>query len=181
MAFAAPLVAAAQTGIAAIGGASTLSAIGTGIGIIGSLRQANYQKAIADNQAQLMQQQAEQTRRRGEIEQQETDFAALREMGANEARRAGTGFSLGSTSFNRSRRLEGILARRDALRIRDNAEREALGLQNRAESARLEGKLTKQAGIFNAVGGAFTLGGDLISGATLANKRKAAELGLTAP
>lgn len=180
MAFLAPVGAALASGTAAIGGASTLTALATGVSVIGGLAQARFQGQVADNQAQLLEQQATQARQRGEIEQQETDFAALAEISRNQARRAGSGFELGSTSFNRARRVETLLARRDALRVRDNAEREALSLQSGAATAKAESQGAKRAGLFNAVGGAFTFGSDLIGSATLANKKKTAQLGLKA-
>lgn len=178
MAVIAPAIAALGGGSTLLGVGTALSAIGSGIGIVQSMRQASFQADVANNQAILAEQQAVQARQRGAIEAQETDFAALAEMSRLEAKRAGSGFGLGSTSFNRSRRLERLLADRDRLRVVDNAEREALSLENQAASSRTEAKAAKQAGRLNAIGGAFTLGSDLITGATLVNKRKATQLGL---
>lgn len=178
MAFVAPAFAALGGGSALLGGATALSALGSGLGVIQSIRQGNFQSEIAARQAVLADQNAAQTRQRGAIEAQETDFAALAEMSRLEARRAGSGFELGSTSFNRSRRLERMLASRDRLRIVDQAEREALTLENQAASSRSEGKAAKRAGLFNAVGGALNLGSDLINSATFVNRRKVAQLGL---
>lgn len=178
MAFAAPALAAVGGGSALLGGATALSVLGTGLGAMQQMQQASFQAEVASRQATLAEQQAVQTRQRGQIEAQETDFAAMQEMSQREARRAGSGFELGSTSFNRSRRLEKMLASRDRLRVQDQAEREALTLENQAASSRTEAAGAKRAGKFAAIGGALDIGSSLVSGAAKVNKRKAAQLGL---
>lgn len=178
MAFAAPALGALGGGSTLLGASTALSLAGSGLGMIQSIQQGKYQAEVASRQATLTEQQAVQARQRGQIEAQETDFAALTEMSQREARRASSGFGLGSTSFNRSRRLERMLATRDRLRIQDNAEREALTLENRAASSRAESQAASRAGFFNAAGGALDMGSTLIGNASMVNRQKAAKLGL---
>lgn len=178
MAFLAPIGAAIAKGVTAIGGASTLSTIATGVGMAGSFVASQYQAGVARNQADLLTQQAEQARERGQINQQETDFEAFNIMGQNQTRRAGSGFSTSSTSFNASRRMERMLARRDAYRIRDDAQRESLSLLNQAAAKKSEAKALNFGSFLDLAGGGFELGGDLISSATLVNKKKTSSLKL---
>jgi hypothetical protein len=176
--FLAPLAGAIGTGAAGLGAASTLSLIGTGVSTVTNFAQAQYQGAIAQRQAALLDEQADHVSQRGQIDQQETDFAALQQMGVEQGRMAASGFSTNSTSFTRRSAITKILARRDALRVREDAERESLSLRNAAEAKRAEAAAAKRSALFSLFEGAMGMGSDLIGSATLVNRRKIAELGL---
>lgn len=181
MAFMAPLVTSLTTSLTGVGITSSgLGAVGTGITALGTLQQLSFQQKVAQNQAILSQQQADDARERGQIEQQEQDFDAAMQMGAETARLAASGFDVTAGSLGRRRSYQKLLARRDSLRIRNDSEREAVGFENQAQNARTEAKGFGLQQVFSLFEGATNFGSSLIGEATLVNRRKAARVGRTA-
>lgn len=173
MSFLAPLTGAA----AGAGGLGTILQLsGTIMGALGSMQAANYQSALAERQAAMMEQQANDVRQAGQVNQQERDVEAAAIIGRERGRQAGSGFEGGSTSFRRRNRSASILARRDALRIRQDAEREAIGLENQAQGARATASNYKRAGRFSLLEGVFGGATDLVNGATFVNRRRAMQI-----
>jgi len=174
MAFVAPLVASIGTATAGIGGLSTLLSVGgTVAGVVAERRAANFQASVAARNAQMLENNAADTREAGQINQQERDLESAAILAEDQTRMAGSGFALNSTSFNRRSRAGRILARRDALRIRQDADRDAISLENQADGERATGQSAKRAGRNALVAGLFDVGSGLIDGATKVNERKA--------
>lgn len=175
MAFIAPIA-------AAVGG-STLATAGAVVGAAGSVlqgvarhRQLQFQEQVLKNQAEYQEQLAMRENLRGQVEQQEQDFDALRQMGANEVSRAGSGFELSSPGFNRARRRESVLARRDALRIRADSDARVRGFENEAATLRTEAGSTALARRNNIASTTLNVGSSLISGADMINRSTARRL-----
>ena len=97
----------------------------------------------------------------------------MAQLSQEKARQAASGFSVGSTSFGRRNRMLKILARRDALRIRNDADREALSLENAAAARRAEAAQSRRAAKFSLLEGAFGIGDTLITGAALRKRQQA--------
>ena len=154
----------------------SLAITSTLISTVGGLAMGSYQNRVAQNEAILAQQAAQDAREAGQIQQQEQDFAALQQMSAEEGRMAASGFSLNSQAFSRRRQLNKILARRDALRIRTEAERTGQSFDNRAAAAKAEGKAARFGNFLTVAQGGLEIGDTLISSATRVNRKKAEEI-----
>ena len=173
----APLLATIGTATASIGGISTLLSIGGTIaGVVAQRRAANFQASVAQRNAQMLQDNAADTRQAGQINQQERDMESASILAEDQTRMAGSGFELNSTTFNRRTRAGRILARRDALRIRQDADREAVSMENQADGERATAQSAKRAGRNALVAGLFDVGSGLIDGATMVNQRKALQI-----
>lgn len=171
MAFAVPALASVGSlvGGGAAAGASLLS---TGVGIISTITEANYQSQVLKNQAAAAEADAAHQRQAGAVEAQDRAAAAKQEMDLELAQQGSSGFDVNSFSLRNKRALNQVLARRDSLRIVDDAERAALQLENRAANDRASAGNVKRAGVFNALGKGLSLAGSLIGDAPKVNPIK---------
>jgi hypothetical protein len=146
--------------------ATGLSAAGDVFGGIGGYQLANYQAAVAANNAKIMQQNAESSYQAGDYEQQVQGLKTSQVIGAQ---RAGYGASnidvnVGSpTNVEQSTRLVGAM---DQAMIRFKAAKEAAGYQLAAASETAQSKLDQMAGTGALVGGLFKAGSSIIGGAS---------------
>lgn len=167
-------------GAVAGGGLSTLSTlvsvVGTVAGAMGQMQMANYQAAVAERNAQVAQDNAKLQRQVGQSDQQEQDFEAAALLAETKTQQAGSGFSLSSTSFQRRNQTLRMLARRDALRVRDDAERKAISFENEAQGEVESAQMSRQAGRNALFQGIIGVGSDLISGASLVNRKRASQI-----
>jgi hypothetical protein len=174
MAFLAPAAAGASSGISMLG--SVLSGVGTLIGAMGQMQMANYQAAVAERNAQIARENAKTQRQVGQIDQQEQDFEAAMVMSEERAKQAGSGFQLNSTAFQRRNTTMRMLARRDALRIRDDAERKAIAFENEAQGEVESAQMSRMAGRNSMLQGVLGFGTSLISGAASVNRIRANQI-----
>jgi len=174
MAFLAPL--AGTLAGAAANVAPLLSAGGSILGTVSTISGLNYQAAISEREAAFAERERLYAQEKGQINQQEADLAAKAEIAAMENKQAASGFEVGSGSFEQRRRVASILAKRDALRIRQDADREAEQLAEVAQAKRSEASMARRSRLFAGVGGVFDFGTSLINGAELANKLKASAI-----
>jgi hypothetical protein len=177
MAFLAPVAGAvggASGGISMLG--SVLSGVGTLIGAMGSMQMANYQAAVAERNAQIADENAKTQRQIGQIDQQEQDFEAAMVLSQERAKQAGSGFQLNSTAFQRRNTTLRMLARRDALRVRDDAERKAVAFENEAQGELESARMSKMAGRNSMLQGVLSFGTSLISGASQVNRIRANQI-----
>ena len=177
MAILAPVLGTLAGG-AALGGtalSTALSVGGTVIGGIGKMQAGNYQSAILSRQAEAERRNAERVQFAGQITQQEQDVAAAAQIGAETAQMAGSGFALNSASFARRAALTKILARRDALRIRNDADVQAQNLK--ANAATLDANAASaKANWTDWLSMGLNAGSDLITGASMVNRNKAQQI-----
>lgn len=164
---------------AALLGSTTGAAISTGIGVVGKILQDNqardaaaYQARILRNDATFKQKQAEQSRFTGQVQQQDQDLDALVQMETQEVQQAGSGFALSSLGLRRARAGMRVAARRDSLRIRQQAEARAIDLENNARVDEDNASMA-EASAPSKLSTLFSVGETLITGASLINKRKA--------
>jgi hypothetical protein len=161
-------------GALAGGGLSTaLTLVGAVVSGIGARRQANaqaemaqYQAAIAERNAQIAANNAETQRDVGAIDQQEMDFQAAAIIADEKNRQAASGFSLNSTAYRRRDAALRTLARRDALRVREDAERKAISLENEQQGELSSARASRAAARNYRSQGRFAFASSLISGAT---------------
>ena len=181
MGFVAPLLASVGTAVTAGGTLSTLLTVGSTVAGLAASRAntraqqqaANFQASVAQRNAQMLQNNAADTRQAGQINQQERDMESAAILAEDQTRMAGSGFELNSTTFNRRTRAGRILARRDALRIRQDADRDAVSMENQADGEQVTAQSAKRAGRNALVAGLFDVGSGLIDGATMVNRNRA--------
>lgn len=176
MAFLAP-VAGAAGGLSA---GTLISAVGTLFGAMSQMQMAKYQAAVAERNAAVAEDNAKKQREVGQVDQQEQDFEARAILAEEQNRQAASGFQLSSTAFARRNATLRILARRDALRIRDDAERKAISFENEAQGHLESAQMSRMSGRNALIGGLFGVASDLVGGATLVNRTTASRVSRTA-
>lgn len=160
----------------------TLAAVGTafavGSKIVGGLADFNasrYRAAVADRNAKFAEANAVSATQRSQVEQMEQDQVASVLMGEQQAVQGASGLSIGSRSFALTRKGTGDLARRDALRIRQQGDLEARNYRQEGADYSAGAKLERQGAIMGLIGTGFDVGATLVSGASKTGKTKAAK------
>lgn len=182
--FAAPLLASigtlAGTGAAA---ASTASIASTALGIgsalvtgVASIMSNNAQSKQLKEQARIADENASRARFRSQTEQQDQDLLARAALGDLASQQAASGLSFGSGSFASRRKAAQILARKDALNIRQGGELEAAAFDQEAADARRQAQLTKRGNLFSMLNMGFDVGSSLVGGASKLNRVKASSI-----
>ena len=154
----------------AVTGASILS---TGVSAIGGLMQSSYQGAVLRNQAAIETEKAKQARFQGANQAADQGLAARSQIGDMIVGQGSSGVSLSSGSSRRSRRVAAILARRDQGRILEGAQANARSFEENASSFLGEAKAVRMKSIFDLAGNAMSLGGTLITDASMVNRSRA--------
>lgn len=186
MAFVAPVLAAVGT----MAGATAATAVSTGaviastaatvgsalIGGIASFQQAKAQEKMAKHRAEVAQENAKRARFRSQVEQQDQDVLARAVIGDLASSQAASGLDFGSGSFASRRKAARVLARKDALNIRQGGELEAQNFEQQALDASFEARQARSAGRFSLLSTAFDTGSSLISGASKINRVRASGL-----
>jgi len=146
-----------------------MSVVGTGASMLGQQQaasqkasEANYKAAVDRNNAIIANRNAEDARKRGELaaNQQRQKSKAL--QGSQKAALAAAGVLVGADSALVLEADTAALGELDALTIRGNAEREALGLEARAMNFTASSQLNSMAA--SNAGGGFAMLGTLASG-----------------
>lgn len=164
----------------AAGGAAATLTTGLAIGstVLGAAAQAqagSYQAAVLQRQAAAETRNADRVVFAGQQSQADQDAAAAAQLGSETARQAASGFRLDSASFMRRNEINKFLARRDAQRIRYDSDVQAQNL--RANAATLQANATAARPSFmDLLSTGLGIGSDLITGASLVNRNKAAQI-----
>jgi hypothetical protein len=172
MAFAAPLLASLGAG-SVVGGLATAGSL---IGGVSSFLSGQYQAGVLRNQAAVADQNAARAIFAGQITQQDQDISARQAIDQDIAAQAASGLTLSSGTFARRRDSLRILARRDALRTRNDAEVQAQGLKAGASAARAEARQTSFGSFLSLIETGFNVKADLINSAGLVASSKAAQI-----
>jgi len=106
-----------------------LTAIGGAVQGFSAMASANYNAKVAENNALMMQQQADQARFRGNIDAQTQDMKTKAILGQQLAQQGASGFDINSKSAIDLRASTAQLGRLDSLTKKNNAEREAYGFE----------------------------------------------------
>lgn len=142
-----------------------LTAIGTGLGVAGSLSSASYQRQVAKNNEIIARQNAQQAIAESRLAAKQGDEAALLERGALTAQMGASGLSLGmGSSLLRSRALQRTIDQNRRATIYAG-ETESVNFLNQAQEFRGQGQAAMVQGVLGA-------GESLISGAIGVNKAK---------
>lgn len=157
--------------LSALSIASTV--ISTGIGVMGQIQegkaakaQANYQSAVARNNAIIAQRQADDARARGEIAERSQRQQTAQLIARQRAAGAAQGVVVGEGSLLDITSDTAALGELDALTVRSNAEREALGFEAQGMNFLAESDIQKTIGKNQSRASKFAAAGTLLSGAS---------------
>lgn len=149
-------VVAVPAAMAALSTLQTVSLVagvaGTALSAYSSYQQGKYQQQVANNNALQAEWQAESARERGQLEEQRHRQQVGLLKGEQRASTASKGFALESGSAVDQLADTAEYGELDALIIRNNYEREAVGYTNQAANDRSSGAMAKRAGTLNAAG-----------------------------
>jgi hypothetical protein len=172
--------AAASTAAAATATATTLSSITTGLQVVGTvagmasaMSQASYNSKVAENNAIIADQNAQEAILDSQKEAQQRGLAAQAEMGDLLANQAASGLNLGSGSYALARKSQAELAARDTEIVTADGRRRAENYQQQATDFRSEAAQQKAAGRWSIIEGGLGIASSAVSGATRVNKIKA--------
>lgn len=124
-----------------------------------------YKAGVARRSAALERINQENIAFRGQVDQQDKDFAAAQEIGANEAMVSASGFDTTGGTIAARRGLIRTLARSDALRIRHDADVEAWNAGERARGFDAEARAGVRSAFFSVLGGVADFGTATITNA----------------
>lgn len=167
----------AVPGLLGIGGAtataSGVGALASTLGVVGSVYSTIYGMKQAKVAAQVADENASRASFAGQVAAQDADMEAAAAIAAEQEARAFSGFTTTSGTFERATRRNRILARRDAERIRQDANLQSSQFKAQASEARAERRGLALKGFFDAIGGAVDMRTSLISDSSLVNQRTA--------
>lgn len=129
-----------------------IAAVGAGVGAYAQIRSAEDAKRIEQQNAYNLEAAADDAMRRGHIEEEQHRMRVRAMLGAQRAR-----FSANNVDVNTGSPL-GLLAETaqlgelDALTIRNNAAREAMGYRQEGTYARARGRATRSSGRLEGAG-----------------------------
>lgn len=150
-------------------GSGLSTAIGAGGAVLSGIagyQNANYQAAVASNNAELARRQAELASFKGQTDAYRQDLKNRAILGEQNAAMGASGFDLGSSSFGRVRGSTAELGRFDTLNTMHASDMEKYGYQIQQSNFLSEAKAKKQAGINSLISGAIGATGSLIGGAS---------------
>lgn len=145
--------------------ATAVSAIGTGVGALNSAAQSRYQARVADRNATLENQAARDAIERGQLEARNYQRQLSQQQGAQRAALAANGID---TSYGTAALVQRDLASvgaADTQTIRENAMREARGLEINAANYRASAAASRSAASAALVEGAFGVASTVLGGA----------------
>lgn len=164
-------------GLLGVGGAAaTATGVGTlaaGLGVVGSIYSTVYGMKQAKIAERVANENAERATFTGQVSAQDADIEAAAAIAAEEESNAFSGFDKSSGTFARVSRRNRILARRDAERIRNDADLESYQYKVQATEARTERRNIGFKGMLDTIGGVIDMKTSLISDASLVNQRTA--------
>jgi hypothetical protein len=149
------------------------SALSAGVGFIGAQQQAsaqaasaNYQAAVARNNAIIQQQNAQQAVQVGRAAAQAKDLENAQQMGAIVAAEGASGIDLGTGSPTQVRSGQQQVGRLNTLNIMQKAMNEARGFNVAAMSDTAQAQLDTMQARQAQTAGMFQAAGSLLGGAT---------------
>lgn len=168
MAFMAPVLPWLAAGSAVVGG-------------ISQMQSAQYQAAVAQNNANILEENAARERAAAAEDMQSKDMDARAQVAALMADMDASGLSADSGSFLRRRSGAQWLAGRDRERLERKADTSVRNTKQEAASYRAEAKALKKGGFLSFLTTAFNAGSSYLSGASMLNEYKAGQLQLSNP
>jgi len=138
-----------------------LSAAGTASNATGAFFNAQRQREIASNNAELAERAARDARQRGAVSEREHRRQVRSFIGSQRAALAAQGVDVNDGTAVDLQADSAMLGELDALTIRNNAAMEAFGFQRQASSFRNQGRAAVSEGAQNAAGTILGGGSDL--------------------
>jgi hypothetical protein len=132
--------------------AAATSLIGTGVGVASAIGTANYQSAVAEQNAKIAQQNAARATDRAAIEAQENDLLTRGMLGQQMAAMSASGVSTDSPSFLMTRKAARTRGRLDTLNIIQGGQVESYNHQLDAVNQRAAAAGARSQGYANAIG-----------------------------
>ncbi|UUL83449.1 hypothetical protein [Sphingomonas qomolangmaensis] len=134
---------------------AVMTSVSGTVATVGNVQQARYRAAVADRNAALEQESARDALARGRTEEERSQRQTASTMGAQRAAMAANGIDL---TFGSAASFVADTARvgqQDAATIRENATREARGMEREAANYRGEASAQRSAATGAAISGAF--------------------------
>ena len=151
--------------VGAIGGAG-VSALGAISGAASQQQAAEYRAQVAANNAQIAEQNAQSATAAGEQQAATQGMKTKANVGAIKAAQAASNIDVNKGSAVDVRSSAAELGELDALTIRSNAQKQALGYKTQEASFQGEQSLAQSEANYAPVAGALSATGSLLSGAT---------------
>lgn len=149
-----------------------LSAVGTGVGVMGSMQQAsaqksaaNYQSAIAANNAKIASDNATRAGQAGEAQAAQVQQETRAKVGAIKAAQAANGVNVNTGSAVDVQSSAAELGELNAITLRSNAARQAYGYQTQEASYDAQSGLDKSTASNAETAGYLNAGSTFLSGA----------------
>ena len=146
-------------------GGALLNGIGKVVEGRANAKALEFQAGISEMNRRIAEAQAERSLERGAVEQQEVDFTNLAHMGQQRAIQGSSGVAINSGSAVKARANAAVLARLDALRVREGAAQEAYGHRVSALGFKMDTELKMKGAKQSRVAGWLGAAGSLITGA----------------
>jgi hypothetical protein len=152
--------------------------LAAGVGAAGQIQagraakaQAEYQAKVAENNSVIAQRKADDAIKRGEIDEQQQRVKTAQLIGAQRASSAARGVVVDEGSALDITQDTAAIGELDALTIRNNATREALGFEYESQSFTNEAQLRQMAGRQAQTSSYYGAAGTLLSsGSTVADR-----------
>lgn len=135
-----------------------MMAASAAVGVASSVGQANYQNKVAENNAISAKYAAEDALARGAVEEQKQRDRTRAIMGQQRAALAANGIDATTGTGSQLLTDAAGFGEFDALTVRNNAMKQAYGLNVQADNFTAEGKAAKVAGRNQAIGTVLTTG-----------------------
>lgn len=145
--------------------ATTVAAVGQGVGALNQAAQGRYQARVAEQNAKLDSEAAFDARQRGKTEAANYQRQLSQQQGAQRAALAANGIDATFGSASMVQRDLATVGQADVSTIRENAARESRGLEMSALNYRAQAAASRQAASGALIEGAFGVGSTLLGGA----------------
>jgi len=137
---------------------AAVMAVGTGVSAYGQYQAGQFNSKMAERQAQIQEEAAQDAINRGEDQADQVRENTESLIGDQRAAAGASGVEVSSGSPQRLQADSAYSGELDALRVKENARREALGMRRQAQSTRLQGEMTEQSSKLSA-GSSLLTGG----------------------
>lgn len=154
-------------------GAAALATAGQAVSTISAVRQSNFEARVADRNAQMERQSAQDAIERGRVEDARYQKQLSQRMGAQRAALAANGIDLSFGSAADFLTDTAVIGQEDSATIRENAMRETRGFEISAANYQGQASAARSRATGQAIGGALSTVSTALGGAQQFQKMKA--------
>lgn len=141
---------------------SVVGALGSIVSGVFSFAQASYQAKVAEMNEEIAKDNAKRAIQRSQVNEQTQSDQALALLGEQEAAMSASGLGINSPSLRRVRRSSAMLARKDILNIRQDAEIEKYNYLTDAANYKAQGQMAMIGGVGSLLGGFLNATGSFV-------------------